>query len=205
MTDQQIKTLFETWDCVGDPLAENLIHELRKQKKMTKNLLQAARELEAEGNQAAICFFNDVTTLPEWFDFEETKASAEMYGRNVIGFMFGLHSALPYTAVDGNIPSVFFATGRMNKQGDFVRRIWETAAGFIGVIDIEGMRPYGKQWEMWVRIRLMHTMVRLGLENSGKWNGVREGVPISMTGTIAGVYVMGRLRSNVMKDRKSVV
>ncbi|MEA1229539.1 oxygenase MpaB family protein [Acinetobacter sp. IRS14] len=196
---QQINTLFETWDSVGDPLAENLIAELRKHKRMTKNLFQAARALEAEDNQAAVLFFKDVETVPEWFDFEETKASAEMSGRNILGFIFGLHSALPYTAVDGNIPSVFFATGRMNKKGDFVRRIWETAAGFIGVIDIEGMKPGGKQWEMWVRIRLMHSMVRLGLGVSNKWVGVRKGVPISVTGAIAGVYVMGRLRSKVMR------
>jgi hypothetical protein len=190
----------ETWDHVGDPLAEALIFELRT-KRSQRDLLAAARDLQAAGNPAAVDFFKDVEHVPSWFDFEATRAGAAMSSRNVLGMLFGLHGALPITSIDGNIPGVLFATGRMTKEGDFRRRTWETATGFIGATDVDGMKPGGKRWEAWVRIRLMHTMVRLGVLARGNWKAtaVRPSMPIAVTGTAAGIFLFGVYRSQIMK------
>lgn len=190
----------EAWDYIGDPLAEDLIHALRVAPKRSKDFLADARKLQAEGNEAAINFFLDVEHVPSWFDFEETRAGAAMMARNPLGLILGVHSALPYTGVDANTPRVMFSTGRLGKDGDFERRFWETSTGFIGVLDVDDMKPGGKQWQMWVRIRLLHSMVRLGILSSGKWdNPPRPSMPISAIGSAIGPAIFGDLRTDVVR------
>ncbi len=190
----------EAWDHVGDPIAEAMVKAIRNSPRTDKDFLAAARTLQVQGNEDAIRFFKDVEHVPSWFDFEETRAGAAMMARNPLGLLLGLHSALPYTSVDPNIPRVLFITGRLGRDGDFERRAWETATGFIGVLDVEGMKPGGKQWEMWVRIRLMHSMVRMGVLSRGKWeNPPRSSSPVSAIGTGIGPTLFGDLRSAVTR------
>jgi len=190
----------EAWDHIGDPIAEAMVRALRSSPRSARDFLVAARNLEAEGHEDAIRFFKDVEHVPSWFDFEETRAGAAMMARNPLGLILGLHSALPYTGVDPNIPRVLLATGRLGKDGDFERRAWETATGFIGVLDVDGMKPGGKQWEMWVRIRLMHSMVRMGILSRGKWdNPPRPSSPVSAIGTGIGPSLFGDLRTGVIR------
>jgi len=190
----------EAWDYIGDPIAEALVQALRNSPRTERDFLAAARTLQAQGNDDAIRFFKDVEHIPSWFDFEDTRAGAAMMARNPLGLILGLHSALPYTSVDPNIPRVFFLTGRLGRDGDFERRAWETATGFIGVLDVEGMKPGGKQWEMWVRIRIMHSMVRMGVLSRGKWdNPPRPSSPVSAIGTGIGPTLFGDLRTAVTR------
>jgi|SRR5690625_3469784 len=190
----------EAWDYVGDPIAEDLVLALRAMPKRSGNALTDARQLQQEGNDAAIRFFKDVEHVPAWFDFEETRAGAAMMARNPLGLILGVHSSLPYTGVDANTPRVMFSTGRLGKDGDFERRFWETSTGFIGVLDVDGMKPGGQQWQMWVRIRLLHSMVRLGILSRGKWeNPPRPSMPISAIGSAIGPAIFGDIRTDVVR------
>lgn len=90
-------------------------------------------------------------------------------------------------------------TGRMTHGGsDFVQRFWETAAGFVGALDVDGMMPGGARWEQWVRIRLLHTMIRLGVLRSGVWD-LQRSMPISQSATAAGAHIFGRYRVNTIR------
>ena len=188
----------EAWNYIGDPLAEALIAEMRGRKLMGGNLYSGARVLEAQGNPAAVNFFRDVEWVPEWANFDRMRAGAAMGSRNPIGMMFGFHGALPATYGDPNVSKVMVQTGRLDKNGDFARRYWETATGFVDALDVDGMRPGGAGWESWVRIRLYHTMIRIGIDRPSKWNP-EDGVPISQMTTAAGVFVFGQLRVNIIK------
>ncbi|MCT9189357.1 DUF2236 domain-containing protein, partial [Acinetobacter baumannii] len=176
------KINFRAWDYIGDPLAENLINALRKSGKSRKNIINAARELEREGDPAAIAFFKDVEFVPSYINFEELRPYGNVIGRNFIGTVLGLHGALSYTYLNPDITKVMVRTGRLSKGGDFERRFWETAFGFILAGNIDEMKPLGFGWEIWVIIRLMHTMVRLGIIESGNWDFTKS-MPISSHAT----------------------
>ncbi|MCU4349142.1 DUF2236 domain-containing protein [Acinetobacter lactucae] len=192
------KINFRAWDYIGDPLAENLINALRKSGKSRKNIINAARELEREGDPAAIAFFKDVEFVPSYINFEELRPYGNVIGRNFIGTVLGLHGALSYTYLNPDITKVMVRTGRLSKGGDFERRFWETAFGFILAGNIDEMKPLGFGWEIWVRIRLMHTMVRLGIIESGNWDFTKS-MPISSHATGLGVLLFSRYRSNIMR------
>ncbi|MFI7188820.1 hypothetical protein ACIBQ0_03730 [Nocardia nova] len=186
---------YEAWDHVGDPLGEALIADLRARKMMKGDLIANARTLRNEGVASAVDFFAEVEYIPSWLNFDELQLGVDWATRNPIGFSLGFHGALPWSYLDSHTAEVFAATGRLREDGDYPRRVFETARGFISTFDVEGMRPGGHQWETWVRIRLMHTMVRVGLLRSGKWNS--DGAPVSALSLGAGVFLFGWYRAAI--------
>ncbi|MEO6885498.1 MAG: DUF2236 domain-containing protein [Jatrophihabitantaceae bacterium] len=190
----------EAWNYVGDPLCEALVTELRDRKMMGGgNLYAQARALQALGSGAADAFFADVEHVPEWAEFEAMRAGARMAKRNILGFLFAMHGSLAFTYVDPATAAVMNSTGRLSGANpDFTRRFWETATGFIGALDVDGMRPGGDKWEQWVRIRLLHTTIRLGIVRSGRWD-LAAGMPISQIATGSGAHIFGRYRVNLTR------
>lgn len=187
------------WNHVGDPLAERLITYLRERRLMGGDLLATARRLRAAGVEEAEAFFADVEWVPPWIDFDAMRPGAAMGARCSVGMMLGLHGALPFTYVDPATARVMSSTGRLTRPGgDFRRRFWETAAGFVGALDVDGMRPGGRRWEQWVRIRILHTNIRMGILRSGRWGGM-AGTPISQPPTAIGAHIFGRYRVNVIR------
>lgn len=190
----------EAWSHVGDPLAEAMIGEMRERKLKGRDFYALARELQGMGSEAADRFFADVEAVPAWMDFEATRAGAEMTRRNPLGLLMGMHGALTYTYIDPATARVMGSTGRLTQRdGDFERRFWETATGFIGAMDVEEMKPGGRQWQNWVRIRLLHTMIRLGILRSGRWDK-SSGMPISQPATAVGAHIFGRYRASIIRS-----
>ncbi|QLL08013.1 oxygenase MpaB family protein [Mycobacterium vicinigordonae] len=196
---------YEAWNHVGDPLAEDLIELMRARKVMGGDLYANARKLEAEGIPEATAFFRDVETLPSWFDLDSLRVGASMGRRNLFGMKIGMVSALPFTYIDPATAEVMGATGRLASGGDYRRRMVETAAGFVGALDVDGMLPGGQRWILWVRIRLLHTMIRLGIHRTQQWTRYDRGVPVSQLATAACSYIFGQHRVNVIKFAGGVV
>lgn len=193
----------EAWNYVGDPLCDDLITLMRSRKLMGGDIFANARALQAEGVPEAVAFFADVEAVPSWLDFDQLRAGAEMGRRNPLGLMFGLHGALPFTYHDPATSKVMANTGRLANGGDFRRRFWETATGFIGALDVDAMKPGGKSWEAWVRIRFMHTMIRLGIERAGNWD--LPCAPISQVPSACTAHMFGPYRVNVIRYFGGVV
>lgn len=196
---------YEAWNHVGDPLTEDLIEVMRARKAMGGDLYATARTLEAEGLPEAVAFFRDVETLPSWFDAESMRVGASMGRRNPFGMSIGILSSLPFTYIDPATADVMSATGRLSQGGDYRRRSLETAVGFVGALDVDGMLPGGERWITWVRIRLLHTMIRLGIHRGGRWARYETGTPVSQLATAACTYIFGQHRVNIIASAGGVV
>lgn len=194
----------EAWNHVGDPLCEAVFAELRERKMLSGNVYDNARRLQGMGSEAADRFFADVETVPSWVDFDYMRIGADMGRRNPIGMLFGGHGSLPFTYIDPATARVMSSTGRFARQGDYTRRYWETATGFVGALDVDGMRPGGERWKAWIRIRFLHTMIRTGIVRSGRWDS-GESMPISQTAIAAGTHIFGPYRVNVIEYFGGVV
>lgn len=189
----------EAFRHVGDPLAEALVRDLRDAGLMG-DPFGGARQLQAAGVEAAVAFFADVEHVPAWADFDAMRAGAAMGRQNAVGLLLGVHGALPFTYTDPATAQVMQSTGRLTRWSkDFELRFWETASAFVGALDVDGMRPGGPRWEQWVRIRLLHTMIRMGILRSGRWD-LRAGMPIDQTATAAGAHIFGRYRVNIIRS-----
>ncbi|MFJ8133285.1 oxygenase MpaB family protein [Streptomyces hydrogenans] len=196
---------YEAWNHVGDPLAEDLIELMRARKMMGGDLYANARRLQADGVPEAVVFFQDVETLPSWFDIDSLRAGASMGRRNPLGMSIGILSALPFTYIDPATADVMSATGRLASGGDYRRRSLETAVGFVGALDVDGMLPGKERWITWVRIRLLHTMIRLGVHRGGRWSRYDTGTPVSQLATAACTYIFGQHRVNIIESAGGVV
>ena len=186
------------WDRVGDPLGEALIAELREKRLMGGDVLATARELRRQGSVAAEAFFTDVEWVPGWADFDAMRAGALMGARNPVGMLMGIHGALPFSYADNATARVMASTERMLRPETIRRRFWESAAGFIGALDVEGMKPGKPRWEQWVRIRLLHTSIRMGILRSGRWDTTAS-MPISQAATGSGAHLFGTYRLNLIR------
>lgn len=194
----------EAWNHVGDPLCEAVFAELRERKMLAGNVYDNARRLQSLGSEAADRFFTDVETVPSWVDFDFMRIGADMGRRNPVGMLFGMHGGLPFTYIDPATAEVMGSTGRFARGGDYRRRYWETATGFVGALDVEGMRPGGERWQTWIRIRFLHTMIRSGILRSGDWN-LSESMPISQVATAAATHIFGPYRVSIIEYFGGVV
>ncbi|WP_338889269.1 hypothetical protein [Rhodococcus sovatensis] len=102
----------EAWGHVGDPLAEDLISDMRERKLMGGDLFLSARSQETSGLPAAVAFFADVESVPEWADFDLMKSGARMGNRNPLGMLLGFHGGLAFTYIDPATATVMGSTGR---------------------------------------------------------------------------------------------
>lgn len=190
---------YEAWNHVGDPLCEDLLTIMRERKLMGGDIYSAARDLESAGVPEAVRFFADVEAVPSWLDVDSLRTGARAGKRYPLAIMFGIHGALPLTYLDPATADVMGSTGRLAGGGDFRRRFWETATGFVGALDVDGMLPGGERWVQWVRIRLLHTMIRLGIHRGGRWSRSETGTPISQLATAGTTYIFGDYRVNILE------
>lgn len=108
-----------------------------------------------------------------------------------------MHGALPFTYIDPATSLVMGSTGRLAKGGDYRRRYWETATGFVGALDVDGMKPGGARWELWVRVCFLHTMIRMGILHKNQWS-LATAMPISQAPSASTAQIFGPYRVNII-------
>jgi hypothetical protein len=187
----------EPWLYVGDPLAEQAVRELQARRRIRRNLVVEIRRLALDGNEPCQEFLRDVETPPAWADFDAMRAGGALGKRNPLPLILGMHGTLPMTYADGYASPVLVRTARL--ANDLPRRLFETATLFLGALDSDEMRPGRREWERCVRIRLMHTMVRLKILDSGDWDH-SFCVPINQLSTGAGPYIFGVHRVRMLRS-----
>jgi hypothetical protein len=88
-------------------------------------------------------------------------------------------------------------TGRFERS--VPRRLAESGALFFGVLDTAELRPGGQVWEVALRVRLMHALVRQKLVRSGEWN-TAESVPINQLHTALGPLFFGSMVVDTLRS-----
>ncbi|MDH0030868.1 MULTISPECIES: oxygenase MpaB family protein [unclassified Acinetobacter] len=179
------------WLNLGDELAENVVKTLRAHKKPLAQPLPAIQQLAREGNVACQDFLADMEMIPDWVDFELMAKGGAMAYRHFPQLIIALiHGGLMTTF--SNAASAHILSGTQRLEQNVVRRLFESSTLFFGVLDTEALRPYGAVWEICMRVRLMHAMVRLRLMASERWD-MATGLPINQLHTAAGPLFFGTM------------
>jgi hypothetical protein len=177
----------DAMNLVGDPIAENFVFAKNAAGLKDSDDLVALEALRRDGCRPAVDLWTAVNTLPPFLNFDEMRCAGAFAYRNLIPFALLQMGAFPFTYTGSNVAHVLEFSGRLGRGGDQLRRYWETTRGTLAAYDIDAMRPGGASWERWIRIRLMHTRVRIGISRSGAWD-YRHGTPISALNIAAGLY-----------------
>jgi hypothetical protein len=179
------------WLDVGDPLAEAVVTRLRELREPLADPLPRIRRLAAGGDTACREFLRDIDIPPEWADFTRMRAGGAMAHRHFPHYVLAVgHGALFTTFCSPDAAYILTRTNRLERN--VIRRLYESAELFFGVLDTESLRPGGSAWETCIRVRLMHTMVRLQLMRDQRaWP--LPGQPINALQTAAGPLFFGAM------------
>lgn len=186
------------WLHMGDELAENVVSELRQRKLPLSAPVPAIRQLAGEGNAACLAFLEDVETVPHWVDFELMRKGGAMAYRHFPQLIIALvHGGLMTSFANADSARILGGTNRLEQN--VVRRLFESSTLFFGVLDTDSLKPGGKEWEICLRVRLMHAMVRMRLLASETW-APTYGKPINQLHTAAGPLFFGSMVLNSMRS-----
>ncbi|WP_156755525.1 oxygenase MpaB family protein [Actinokineospora pegani] len=182
------------WLRVGDPLAEAAWHAIRHAGHRGDALL-AVRAMAADGDPACQALLLDVETVPSWADFDAMRPGAAFGSRNPHGFLVGLLSSLAMTYTNAEVAAVLGRGDNLRRL--LPRRLFESMTLFAAALDVDSMRPGGPGWERVVRVRLMHTMVRTGIQRTAAHDSP---VPINALETTGGTFLFGAIRLRAIAE-----
>ena len=138
----------------------------------------------AQSPQAIQRFFATLERPPAWIDFELIEEGAR--------FIHGLGIAAGYVLRDlalmgGYMLSGFnqslVMTGALNKGTS--QRIAETGKWWIDCTEPGGLNSFGPGFSTTLQVRLVHALVRRGLDKRPDWDHGRWGLPLSQIDMVA--------------------
>lgn len=181
----------QAWLQEGDPAADGVVSLFRSRRLPLADPAPLMRELAAAGEPACQQLLQEMEALPDWVDFSLMARGGAMGYRQFPQLALALtHGGLPMSFATPEAARILGGSNRLEQN--VVRRLFESATLFFGVLDTEALRPGGAVWDICLRVRLMHSMVRLRLMAAGDWKP-EEGKPINPVHVAAGPLFFGSM------------
>jgi hypothetical protein len=167
----------------GDPLADELVlwmHEVgmaRAWGTFEKALKDPDGALQSQP-QPLQRFITATRRWPEWVDAEKLALGARALQCSGLHGMMVLRDAGLMSGYQASaINKTLIMTGSLHKGAQ--RRVAETTAWWLACTEDGGMRPGAPGFQMTLRVRLMHAMVRHQLSQSPQWDADEFGLPVN--------------------------
>lgn len=179
----------QPWLHARDELAERVVGELRGRRGSMGSPAQSLQRLADEGHPASQALLTEMSSVPDWVDFDVMRLGGAMAQRHFPMLILALtYGCMPLTFANPDAAVVFARTGRM--EANISRRLNESGTLFFGVCNSDDLAPGRSMWAACVQVRLIHAMVRMHLLDKG-WDVARRGIPISQLATAAGPAFFG--------------
>ncbi len=141
-----------------------------------------------------VTLIHSMEDTPGWVDMDlvEQGARAERIGM-ATATPFAIRGAFLATFLNQYAALPMTMTGTLSDEAA-AKRVFETASFFTATTMPGALRRDGKGFEAAAKVRLMHSMVRFHLLNSGRWDVATYGIPIpqvdQMPAGLIGVFLM---------------
>lgn len=141
-----------------------------------------------------VALISSMEATPEWVDMKlvEQGARAERIPM-ATATPFAIRGAFLATFLNKYAALPMTMTGTLSDEAA-AKRVFETASFFTATTLPHALERHGKGFEAAAKVRLMHSMVRFHLLNSGKWEVGIYGIPIphvdQMPAGLIGVFLM---------------
>ena len=180
--DPDIAANYITHTTVEDPEADAVIEALATlDPTLSARYINAAMDRDEEHLVDAPSilkdFFERISSVPNWVDFESFIPGIKMFHRNSKIVLAGFVGGVLVEGFSTNISKSFFITGRVRDTG--VRRLKQNNRHMIEIFMPGGLLRDGDGWKLSVRVRLVHAQVRHLLKRSDDWETQSWGAPIS--------------------------
>jgi hypothetical protein len=179
---------------IGDPLADDLVAAFRRLPAgVGRQQFETAVEHGIEAVDGPlpelVAFFAQVDARPYWVDQHKLDLAARVLGR--IGVVAGFTSLAMLSLMGGYLASradkTLVATGDLDQMAP--RRLAETLAWTVDVTGPGALGRFETGFKGTVRVRLMHAMVRAGINRRPDWNYADWDQPVNQS-TLAGTLLL---------------
>ena len=166
---------------IADPQADAVMEEMREidRREAARFVNIAMDDIEdprlRDAPTSLVELFKDMEPPPDWVDFDDFMPGVRAFHRNskLVLAAFVLSSIEGFTT---NISRSFNLTGRVRDKG--VRRLGQNNRFITEIFLPGGLERYGDGWKLAVRLRIIHSHIRLLLSQSDEWDTEAWGVPL---------------------------
>ncbi|TKC88053.1 DUF2236 domain-containing protein [Trinickia terrae] len=187
---------------MGDPLCDAALLKMADRGENPHAVIEAiiSRGISAVPNPSEELrqIWQQISIPPDWVDWERIERGARLYRRyGVQGFTFQGIGTLDTYRFD-SIAKTLMSTGQYTDDTAF-NRFLLTCNFWMEVSEPGGMRLFAPGWQVAVRVRLLHTLIRRAVIASGKWDVEKLGMPINQAGLHGAPIVSSIMLSQYLK------
>ncbi|MBM4243456.1 MAG: DUF2236 domain-containing protein [Deltaproteobacteria bacterium] len=182
MTDNELE-LVRAYTMLGDVVADAYAALMPKIpfRRLTDMLQEAcARGVEnvAGAPPELVAFIRDMERIPDWVDMDMVREGARLDLNATANISpFAIRGAFIATFLNKYSALPMAMTGTLSNQ-TAARRVRETAHFFACTVLPGALDRHGEGFKAAAMVRLMHSMVRVNVLRSGRWDAEVYGVPI---------------------------
>lgn len=159
---------------IGDPLADAVAEMFRRLppkqgRQMFELAVEQGIDAVTDPPPELVAFFASVDPVPIWLDQHKLHLACQVIARTgvVAGFTSLAMLALTGGYLAGRVVKALTATGDLERMAP--RRIAETTAWHSAVTSPGGLDRFAEGFKATLRVRLMHSLVRVGLARRPDW------------------------------------
>ena len=182
MTDYELE-LVRAYTMLGDVVADAYAALMPKIPfRRLIDMLQAACAHGVESIDGAppelVAFIRDMERIPDWVDMDMVREGARLDLNATANISpFAIRGAFIATFLNKYSALPMAMTGTLSNQ-TAARRVRETAHFFACTVLPGALDRYGEGFKAAAMVRLMHSMVRVNVMRSGRWDATVYGMPI---------------------------
>jgi len=187
-TQAQIES-FRTFAHAGDPLADELVEEMRtlpagEGRRLFERAVEEGIAAIDEPPDALEAFFEHMGSVPCWVDPQKLDLAARAITRTGV---LGVYGPLPDLALIGGYlasraDKVLVRAGDLDKKAP--RRLAETANWWVEVTSPGGLDRYANGFKGIARVRLTHAHIRAAMRRQDDWNYDDWDSPVNQIHTV---------------------
>lgn len=182
MTDYELE-LVRAYTMLGDVVAD--AYAALMPKIPFRRLIDMLQEACAHGVERVegappelVAFIRDMERIPDWVDMDMVREGARLDLNATANISpFAIRGAFIATFLNKYSALPMAMTGTLSNQ-TAARRVRETAHFFACTVLPGALDRYGEGFKAAAMVRLMHSMVRVNVLRSGRWDAKVYGVPI---------------------------
>lgn len=205
MTDYELE-LVRAYTMLGDVVADAYAALMPKIPfRRLIDMLQAACAHGVENVAGAppelVAFIRDMERIPDWVDMDMVREGARLDLNATANISpFAIRGAFIATFLNKYSALPMAMTGTLSNQ-TAARRVRETAHFFACTVLPGALDRYGEGFKAAAMVRLMHSMVRVNVLRTGRWDADVYGVPIPQVDQMpAGLIPIFLLAFRMLKE-----
>ena len=199
LSDPQRVDMMRNYTMTGDRVADayaGLIPELgfRTLVSMLEDACDNGLASVPDAPDELVTFIRSMEAAPDWVDMSLVEEGARQERLPLATVSpFAIRGAFVATFMNKYTALPMTMTGTLTDSKS-ARRVFETASFFTATAMPGALHRYGSGFKAAAKVRLMHSMVRFNIMQSGKWDAATYGIPIpqvdQMPAGLIGVFLL---------------